>query len=68
MILPRDYVTPAKRLGRLYNHDPRHYRFMRQWQGSQWIEPSSGSVGIRIVILVLLLVILCSLVVGGWKW
>ena len=79
MILPRDYVTPAQRLGRPpvkrrlkpFNgnvYDERHFRFMRQSHGSQWIDPSRGSVGMRLVILGYLLIILIALLASGWKW
>jgi hypothetical protein len=62
MILPRDYVTPAQRLGRCYNHDPRHFRFQRNSQNSQWLEGSHNSLRIKLAALGVLLAILAAVI------
>ena len=62
MILPRDYVTPAQRFGRLYNHDPRHFRFQRQSQNSRWFEGSRKSFRIKLAALGVLLAILAVII------
>ena len=57
-----DYVTPAERLGKLYDYQANHYRFQRQPQNPGWLERSRSSLGMKLAALGILLVILAALV------
>lgn len=67
MKFPTDYVSPAERLGRLYNYQANHYRFQRQPQDYRAVVCYRRSVGLRLIAAGIVLAILLTAAIEYWR-